>query len=294
MIIVKLLGGPGNQMFQYALGRHLAILNNTELKLDITGFENQRFVEKREYFLNRLKIKESFATEQDIKKLSFSNVFMLGYLSRRFPVLGNLLKPGYISEKHFHYNPETLSSRGDLYLEGFWQSEKYFRSITEKIKSEFVPKIPLGRKSLSCLTLIKKSTSVAISTRRGEFAKSLRLKNYHGVLEGEYYFKAAEIVAKKVNNPRFFVFSDDLDWAKQHIRLKFPTVYVSQAGTKRFYEDIFLMAACKHNIIANSAFSWWGAWLNPNPDKIVVAPKQWLANPRINTADVIPREWLRL
>ena len=290
MIITKLIGGLGNQMFQYAVGRRAAYVNNAEFKLDITGYENQERMTKREYALNIFNIKENFVTEKERNKLK-KNSFIWKVLRKISPILGNKT---YFKEKHFHFDSDILKISDNSYLDGYWASEKYFKDIEDIIRKEFTLKDKPDAVNQKMISRIKNCDSVSIHIRRGDYAFDEKTNRYHGECNLNYYLKAIALIAKKVKRPQFFVFSDDIKWAKQNLRLKFPCVYVDHNVGKQDYEDIRLMSYCQHNIIANSSFSWWGAWLNQNPNKIVIAPKKWFRELSINTKDLILQSWIKI
>lgn len=283
MIITKIIGGLGNQMFQYAAGRRAAYVNDTSLKLDITGYENQVGITPREYMLDIFNIQENFASKDEIRKLKKSS-FILRFFK----------KNTYVKEKHFHFDQNILDINDNSYLEGYWVSEKYFKDIEKIIREDFTFKYPLDKKSQLITDKIKNSNSISIHIRRGDYVSDLKTTKIHGICSSEYYEKAISAIKNRVKKPVFYIFSDDLQWTKQNIRLEFPCVYVDHNLGKKDYEDMRLMSECKHNIIANSSFSWWGAWLNKNKNKIVIAPRRFFRKSSINTKDLIPKSWIRI
>lgn len=291
MIIVKLIGGLGNQMFQYAVGKHLANINNIELKLDITGFLEYKL---HNYSLNHLNIDENFATPEDIKyfKKYQRKPGRRWFLYNR--LIANEYK--YVQERQFHFNPQILKMGDDIYLDGYWQTEKYFKDIKSIIKKDFSVKNNLDGKNLEISKKIRETESVSIHIRRTDYVTNQETNEHHGTCTIHYYEKAAHLIADKVRNLHFFVFSDDKKWVKENLRLSYPTYYVDHNDAKTNYEDLRLMSMCKHNIIANSSFSWWGAWLNKNQNKIVIAPERWFnkTKPHVYTRDVVPETWVKI
>ena len=290
MIITRLIGGLGNQMFQYVTGRRAAYINKTKLKLDIKGYENQVGMTPRKYCLDIFNIQENFASETEINKLK-KNTFTQKVLKSIHPVFFN---NSYIKEKHFHFDPDILKISDSSCLEGYWQSEKYFKDIEKIIHKEFTFKHKLDAANRKTISRIKNCDSVSIHIRRGDYVSNKQINTFHGICDLDYYNQAIEYVASKIKSPYFFVFSDDIQWTKQNLILKYPCAYVDHNIGKKDYEDMRLMSMCKHNIIANSSFSWWGAWLNRNPNKIVIAPKKWFKNKSINTKDLIPQSWIKI
>jgi len=205
-----------------------------------------------------------------------------------------ILRHHKIQQKDIHNIRQFLALPDHSYLEGYWGSEKYFKDIENIIRKEFTLKDKPDAINQKMISRIKNCDSVSIHIRRGDYIFDEKTNKYHGVCNLDYYLKAIALVAKKVKKPYFFIFSDDIRWAKQNLHLKFPCVYVNHNIGKKDYEDLRLMSNCCHNIIANSSFSWWGAWLNKNKDKIVIAPKKWFTDKSINTKDLIPKQWLKI
>jgi len=177
--------------------------------------------------------------------------------------------------------------------DGFWQNAKYFKNIEKEIREEFTLRKPLDEKFANISRQIENIPSVSIHIRRGDYVNDPKTKAVHNVCDLDYYNKAIDIIKTNVNNPTFFVFSDDIDWVSKNLEINSPTFWVSNLKSKD-YEELILMSKCKHNIIANSSFSWWGAWLNQNPDKIVIAPKQWLINKTADELDILPPRWIKI
>lgn len=286
MIITRLIGGLGNQMFQYAAGRRVAHMNKTELKLDIAGYSHQKGITPRKYMLSIFCIQEQFASIQEIAHVK-KNVSRIAQILFQHPVT-------YIRQKTHIFDPHLLTIVNNVYLDGYWVSEKYFQDISKIIRKDFAfQRIP-NAENRNMLASISRLNSIAVHVRRNDYVKDQRTRDFHGVCGLDYYQKAVSFIIKKVSDPVFFVFSDDPNWCKTNLRLAYPTIYVSHNLGKKDHEDMRLMSACKHNIIANSTFSWWGAWLTDNSYKVVVAPKKWFTDTSINTKDIVPKRWVRL
>lgn len=278
---MQIIGGLGNQMPQYALGRHLAILNKTELKLDITTFDTYKL---HNYSLNHFNIQADFATPQEIRKLKTNKLF------RKF----GLIKKSHIIEKKHTFDENILQLRGDFYLEGYWHTEKYLKAIEDIIRNDLKVINDLSGKDKEVADKIAKVNSVSLHVRRGDYVSNpinVKIYNTFGL---EYYQQAIDFIAKKVNNPHFFIFSDDMPWVKENLQLKFPTTYVDHNKADKNYEDLRLMSLCQHNIIANSSFSWWGAWLNNHTEKIVIAPQKFFNDAELSKNDIIPEAWIKM
>jgi hypothetical protein len=292
MIIVKLIGGLGNQMFQYAVGRSLAQKYNTELKLDIRDFKHYTL---RNYSLNYFNIVDNFATPVDLSLVLLHSEKPVAkafkYIIRNTPLVQPI---EHIKEKGYNFQENILNLRDNVYLDGYWQSEKYFLDIEEIIKKEFSTVNPLTKASQDIADQIKDCESVSIHVRRGDYVSDPTTNSIHGVCGLEYYCKAIDLIREKVDTPHFFIISDDPEWACCNIKPDAPTTYVRRNDSSKDYEDMCLMSMCKYHIIANSSFSWWGAWLSGNPDKIVIAPRRWFNQKECNINDRLPESWIKL
>ena len=302
MVITKIQGGLGNQMFQYAIGRHLAYLNKTELRLDLS-FYNQipKNNTQRKYLLGNFNITGKPLNLSEEKKVKIKNLHNRPFLTKIIrKILKNIeekkpiYKRKYIREPHFHFCPDVLKARNKtIYLYGHWQSEKYFKNIENIIRKEFTLKNGLSNEAKNILEKIQKTNSVSIHIRRGDYVENKKNCTLYGVCSLTYYYKTIKIIQNKTGNPHFFVFSDDIRWVQKNLKTASSLTLVRGVNIRDF-EEIILMSKCKHNIIANSTFSWWGAWLNNNPNKIVIAPKPWFNIATINTKDLLPPLWITI
>ena len=291
MVIVQLIGGLGNQMFQYAMAKRLAVLKDTLLKFDITLFKNYG---DRQYDLGCFNIKENFASQEEICRLR-------GPYNKKIPwktfKLINRAKPvhmrSYFKEKQFNFDPEVFKVSGDVYVEGYWQSEKYFKDIKHTIREDLQFKTEPDPANKEMADLILNLNSVSVHIRRGDYVSDPEVKKVHGTCSMDYYNNAVENMLEKIKNPHFFVFSDDPAWVLKNLKINHPITFINKNSGKAF-EDLRLISYCRHHIIANSSFSWWGAWLSKNPHKIVIAPKKWFNDPCINTEDLVPESWNKL
>ena len=291
MIIVQLIGGLGNQMFQYAMARRLAIFKKADLKFDISCFKHY---EDRKYDLGCFNIIENFASPQEIHRLKGPDGRIPSKIFRIINERKPYNKRSYIKERHHYYDPGILEISDDVYLEGYWQSEKYFKDIEDIIHKEFKIKHKPDPANKKLGSLILNSHSVSIHIRRGDYITDPNVSEVHGICSMGYYDASIKKISKTIKNPYYFIFSDDPAWAENNLRTDNPTTFINENSGNKSYEDMRLMSLCSHNIIANSSFSWWGAWLNENPDKIVIAPKKWFNDQRINTKDQVPESWHRI
>ncbi len=292
MIVVELMGGMGNQMFQYAFGRHLAYKLNADLVLDKhflldrTPKKNEHFV-FRNYDLELFNIDVSFLSSDMSKKYNSLQDRFTKKINQFISRFGTLK---VIDQKTFAFESELLSLKDNCYLKGYWQTEKYFKDIEDVIRRDFTFKLPISANCLPILDRIQKTESVCLNVRRGDFVTN----PVHGALDVSYYRETEQILLEKRTQLTFFVFSDDIDWCREHIELQSPTVFVGHeyAGPK-FKDYLNLMINCKHFIIPNSSFAWWAAWLCNNPNKVVIAPQKWFNESEWDSSDVIPENWLK-
>lgn len=291
MIIIKLKGGLGNQLFQYALGRALSSKSGMALKLDVSGFKQDVL---RSYRLQHLCVEAELADEREIEALNPPKSCYVAWLSRRCKwAFQSFYHRSYVKERGFPFDPEILEIRQPVYLNGYWQSEKYFGSLRSTLLEELRPTAPFSPENAALAAEMRACESVSLHIRRGDYAANPEALKVHGVVPLDYYRAAAAKMAEGLKRPRFFIFSDDMEWVRENLDVGHPLRFVGADRRNADYEDLHLMSQCRHQIIANSSFSWWGAWLNRNPDKIVVAPKGWFAAP-IDTRDLIPEAWLQL
>lgn len=290
MIIARLKGGLGNQLFQYAMGRVLARKHGTELILDTRGFSQDPL---RNYRLDSFQIQAYpskhfwFFPENRIGRRL--NIFL-----QRFRKLTS--QPlTLIRETQFSFNPADLLAPDHSYVDGYWQSEKYFASIRAQLLQDLCLAIPLSSSQADLAQAIQNDKdAVGLHVRRGDYVADPTTTAFHGLCSLDWYQQAAGLVCEQVPNANFYVFSDDYEWVKNNLKLAAPIRFIEPSPDGQEAIDLHLMSLCRHNIIANSSFSWWGAWLNNNPNKIVIAPQRWFAAGHQDTSDLIPEKWIRL
>jgi hypothetical protein len=292
------MGGLGNQMFQYAAGRSLANRHNARLKLDVSFLESdQKGVSaRRAYEMKHLNICADIATPREVAEITGCGNNRIETMLVRIRQSTGLvtLKPNVFFERHFHFDKAFLAAPDNTYLEGYWQSEKYFKDIETIILREFFVKIKPDSINKQIADTIGSVNAISLHIRRADYVTSMTTNETHGTCSTEYYLRAADMIARQVSSPHFFVFSDDPIWVKENIMLDHPMTFVTNNKDDRNYEDLRLMTICRHHIIANSTFSWWGAWLCLNPKKIVIAPKVWFRKFVGDTRDLIPNSWIRI
>jgi len=288
-IIVQLYGGLGNQLFQYAFARGVSAKLQCHYRLDNGAFGRYYMLDK--YALQHFNLEEKLARTGDfcgfVWLRNHNTLFTLLYERLR---LKKIMNPWYYKQKYFPFDPAVFT-RDHTYFAGFWQTEKYFKHIAPEIRRELTLKKPLGPKAAEIAEQMEKTEAVSIHVRR----YAADAGPMFGYCRQEYYDAAMDHISKRIPNARFFLFSDDYDWVRRNFKTGNHKVTIVDNGLERHFEDLALMAKCRHQIIANSTFSWWGAWLNPNPNKIVIAPKIWFANfPKNDTRDLIPEEWIKM
>ena len=294
-VIVSLYGGLGNQLFQYATGRSLSILNKSELIFDLGWFDESEQLSEttpRKYTLSNVGLHfkcQSVGLPHFYHKLRFWRVVSrflskIGLLKNRVPLY---------NEAGTRFDKNLLSLNSPIWLNGYWQSYKYFESISDVIKSDLQQK-KLSSDTGKLLKEIEGKNAICIHFRRGDYITNKNAATTHGTCKVDYYYEGLNIVKKNFANPECYIFSDDPAWVRLNFKPSVPMTVVDINGPDEAYQDLFLMAACKRFIIANSSLSWWGAWLSSSENKVVVAPKKWFANKSYDTSDLIPPDWIRI
>ena len=287
MIKVKLMGGLGNQMFQYSCGLSMAIKNNTKLLLDTSYLLDRT---PRENFVFRDYDLDIFKLDSNIYK---GNINQKPFMLKKY---FNSLVPDkykfYYKERYFEYNRQVVNfTNPNLYLEGYWQSPKYFIEFEKEIRNSFIYNIEFDNNIKQMNDKILSNESICINVRRGDFVNN----DFHGTMGVNYYLKSLNYLKLKTNlNFKIFVFSDDIDWCEKNLKFEFETEFVDHSYKgKKFSSYLYLMQSCKYFIIPNSSFAWWAAYLSEFNDKIVIAPEKWFNND-IDTSDLIPNSWIRI
>ncbi len=270
MIITHISGGLGNQLFMYALGRCLANKHNTELKLEINDYLQSKDSHHNNYKLGAFNVQENFATSEEIKNMKFINQDW---------------KNAWV------FISEILETPDNIYLKGWWQSEKYFLEIEKILRHELTLKNPLTKKSAEWQEkILSANCAISMHVRHGDYL-SYFMRYNHRLLPPKHYAICLNELKKNFSDITVFIFSDDVQWCKENLKFDVPTEFVE--GCEYDYEELYLMSLCKHNIITQSTFSWWGAWLNQNPNKKVFAPYPWHMVPPYGE-DIIPATWLKV
>lgn len=279
-------------MFQYATGRAVAHRHGVPLLLDSSGFAHY---DLRRYELGELSIQARLATEDELTRAGVKAKAPT-LLNRVSKVLGLDRPANLLKEASFTYDARIEQATPPVYLDGYWQSERYFSTIRAQLLQELTLKSNWGpdNEDMFGQILAAGAGAVSLHVRRGDYVTNAHTASYHGVCSLDYYRVAVAYIAERVSAPYFFIFSDDLDWVRQNLQTGFPMTFVAVNSADNGICDLMLMRSCRHHIIANSSFSWWGAWLNSSEDKIVVAPQHWFSGASHDTSDLIPASWIRL
>jgi len=287
-IFVHCDGGLGNQLFEYAFGRSLSIRTGGELIIDTWRSLRGR---SRPFQLDHFNIKARLPTK-------FENIICRLVDSPRLRAASRMIRriapgslPTVVRQRQHGFDPKVFEYPGSVFLDGWWQSELYFHQHRDVILSELKLRDPPTETNLKSLDQIRNSTAVCVHVRRGDYVTDPFIFNRIGVCGLEYYQSAINLIGQRVASPTFFVFSDDPEWTRQNLPVPEPRHFISHNCGVSDWEDLRLMSACRHFIIANSTFSWWGAWLCAHSQKFVIAPERWFANSRSSTKDIVPREW---
>ncbi|MBS1227022.1 MAG: glycosyl transferase family 11 [Proteobacteria bacterium] len=293
IVVSRLIGGLGNQMFQYAVGRAISLRTGGNLVLDISAFDSDdlRRYELEGYLIN------AEVSPRDIDYLANTQNKSRGsFFGRIFPRYFGKETVKVFKENSFAYDGRVETLLAPVVLEGYWQSWRYFKDFDRELRVDFSLSVQPDSNNLAVMEQIASvgKSAVSLHIRRGDYVTNAHTAKYHGLCSPDYYRSAIDYIAKRVSTPHFFIFSDDHGWVKSEFDIAYPMTLVQANGPDQGIYDMALMKSCAHHIIANSSFSWWGAWLNPSPEKIVVAPNRWFSDEATDTRDLIPSDWIRL
>ncbi|WP_339658672.1 alpha-1,2-fucosyltransferase [uncultured Polaribacter sp.] len=267
MIIVRILGGLGNQMFQYAYAKALE-QNGYDVKIDISKFKKYKL--HGGYHLDKFNI--------DLSTPSFISTFLS---------VSKIKKN--VKEKNLLFDENLLKLTGNEFIKGYFQTEKYFTGIRAILLDQFTLIQSISKETNTVAkNILSSKNSCSLHIRRGDYVSDKKANSVHGTCDLNYYKNAIQLINDTHQNITFFVFSDDISWTKENLHIE-NAIYVDNKTIP--HEDMYLMSLCKHNITANSSFSWWGAWLNKNDNKTVIAPKNWFVN---KENEVACDNWIKL
>jgi hypothetical protein len=295
MIIVELIGGLGNQLFQYANAMNLAKQLGRDVFFDLEFFNNDEF--KKYYKLDKFNTKVIPAKIEDSRKIKKRTITprIARRILRKLGSDGYYNKSNYFDESWFEANDSIeLNKKMNIFVSGYFTDKKYFDNIKDQILEDFKLSVPLNESNITILNKIQNTNSVSVHIRRGDYVTN----PFFTTVNLEYYHRAMKYMESLVENPKYFIFSDDMNWVKNNFSMMVNFEYVEINDMNTDFMELFLMSRCKHNIIANSTFSWWGAWLNPNTKKNVVAPYSWFED-EVSQANyennyLVPIEWTKM
>ncbi|RYZ00071.1 MAG: alpha-1,2-fucosyltransferase [Chitinophagaceae bacterium] len=284
MIIVQLKGGLGNQMFQYAAARALAARHRTQVLLDTAHYRADQL---RNFDLFHLQVAASTAAPEDCAPLKAQSTF-----SRLAARLTPYSRKRFYKQPFYHFDPHFFELGPDVYLQGYFQSERYFAPLAPQLREEFRFRDAFPEHVRNAAGEMRAGPSVSLHIRRGDYRNPETLR-VHGILPFAYYEAAIRKLQERIGPPAFYVFTDDPQWVAANLDIPGARI-VSGATSSTHFEDLYLMSHCRHHILANSSFSWWGAWLNTDPGKIVIAPRQWFNEGPVDLQDLMPAGWERI
>ncbi len=290
IIVTRLTGGLGNQMFQFAAGYALSLRLGVPLELDVSSYAHDPL---RVFELGIFDLRVKIASGATLARLLKKSKGIAGLIKRVTPTpVGTI--PIY-REPHFEFDRRVLTLSVPHALSGYWQSERYFDDAREQVRAAFTALEPLEPENATLAAAITaEAVPVSLHVRRGDYVTSATANATHGTCSLEYYRAAMQSIQSQFPNARFFAFSDDTEWTRENLGGNSAITYVAANPPTRGYRDMQLMSLCHHHIIANSSFSWWGAWLNRKADKRIIAPANWFAGATKITRDLLPAGWERL
>ena len=282
MIVVKLAGGLGNQMFQYALGRINSIKYDKKLLLDLSFLLDRNQGDNftyRNYDLDIFKLNVETIKETQPNE-SFIPISEPGHHPLNLQFL-NL----------YDYVPTNKN----IYISGYFQKHEYVKDMKSNLLSDFQLVEELDEKAQKLQSSIVSTNSVCVNIRRADYVTNKNMTAFHGVYGKKYVDDGMSIINKKVKSPTVFVFSDDMEWCKDNLTFDCPHTFVGhEYKGNKFGGYLYLMTQCKHFIIPNSSFGWWAAWLSSNSDKIVITPQKWFQDPNMVTEGLKPSSWISI
>ncbi len=293
MIIAELVGGLANQMVIYSAAKALAEHLQVELKVDTSKLEKDK---KRKYALHHLNTNVEIASPKEIDSIcQKSNSWLINKIKKKIRKKCNGNAFGIYKEPSVSFDTNFFSLKDNTYIRGNFINNKYFDSIAKILRHEFQVSTPLNNKTIEIMSSISSTNSVSIHIRRGDYANEPKTNQIHGLTPLSYYKNAIKLINEKIPSPSYYVFSDDIAWAKDNLAEIQEMHFIDHTNADTAYEDLYMMSHCQHNILANSGFSYWGAWLNRNANKLVVSPKQWLTDDKLNSRfKLVPKDWIKL
>jgi len=284
MVIVKIWGGLGNQLFQYSFGKYLAAKLCTAVKYDIQTTNSLNSFTQRELAIAAFNVQLDVATAAEINENKYFRNIHFARLERKLAQAFPALLRTHIVESNEPKPFGALHFKDNCYYEGYWQSYKYLAPVEDSLRQQITMKQPLSEAVSTTLREIAAAPSVSIHVRRGDYLHN----KYFATCPMDYYKKAMAYFTE--TGTKFYIFSDDIAWCRENF---IGSQYVFITGNENF-EDMYLMSYCSHNIISNSTFSWWAAWLNNNAEKITITPRDWHKRHNEKYNDLLPLHWIKI
>ncbi|MBR0385213.1 MAG: alpha-1,2-fucosyltransferase [Erysipelotrichaceae bacterium] len=289
MITAVIRGGLGNQLFQYASAYALSKKLRQQLTLDTSFYHSES---KRAYRLDQLHLSNHFVTNGETDNLlirCYKNRYINGVIRRMqmntLPITNGI----YLVDKAGRFTPSFFDVEAEnIFMNGYFQSEEYFREYRGEILKQFTPSYEPEKEYLKLVTEIQNCESVSIHVRHGDFSNRHKT-GYHYVLNADYYIRAIDTIREHVAKPKFYFFSDDMDWVRKNLPSSEEFEFISLNTHNGDIDELMLMSKCQHNITANSTFSWWGAWLNTNKRSVKITPDKQYGDPKM-----IPASWIKI
>lgn len=290
MIVTRLDGGLGNQMFQYAFGLQIAKRYGTELYLDLSSYQSRP---KHGFALDCWMTQHRAvddAVRQRLPRQYRSSV--REHALRRFLDRFNPLLLRRVKEKPFGFHADKLNAPDNSFLVGYWQSERYFPDVREELRAQFQPKQALSSQTQCTIEAMSSEPSIAIHIRRGDYVQSRSAAAiYRSLPLASYYEPCVNAWLRKHPTGKAYVFSNDLDWCRQQLQLPCPVHFIGHVSASHAYEDMVMMSKAQALVIANSTFSWWSAWLNTRLDREIYAPRRWFHPGTLDGRNVNCADW---
>lgn len=292
MVIVHMQGGLGNQLFQYAFGRAIAARSGARLLFDMDFFDLAPGDHTaRTYGLDAFGLHCERATPEQIAVARQRGSMLRARLHGLHP---RLAPDRSVKERGFTFDPRMLEVRGDAYFSGYWQSPRYFAGIEQALREQVTLRLPLPDRLQGIAARIAVAGGIGVHVRRGDYISNPHASAHFVPCDAAYYAAATRMLRAEAPDTPVFIFSDDMAWAREHVPVPGEVHHVQADPHDHPAMHLHLMAMCQHQVIANSSFSWWAAWLNQHPGRRVIAPKRWFTDPSMDTRDLIPSDWIRL
>ena len=288
MVVIKLSGGIGNQLFQYAFGRSISLKYDINVEFDIF-FYNSNFnnVTKRELQLQKFNTQLTYFNSNKFIKYIYLNNNIPSKIKRI------IYHPNYKYINESNFSDSLFHCKRIYYFDGYWQSEIFFNSYSKILRDELTFNLDYTTDELRLINSIKSNNSISLHIRRGDYITNKKAFLHHGICSLEYYENAIQFFKNKFSNCKFYIFSDDINWAKMNLSIANDAIFINLNLNFKDLKELRLMSYCSNHIISNSSYSWWGAWLNPSTSKIVIRPSPWFTlNKKIDSV-ICPPNWLK-